>query len=192
MKNVFYIGAILLSLALSAGSYAGATSVNDPQANSPCDSSDGAACGKTTDDGMPVYSFKSMLAGLSLQDTPLSYTPPVGQTIAFVLYYNAEDSNQGALFTGGNFGKQWTSNWLSYIQDNPQKAGDKVLRYVAGGGAWEYSGYQPSTGQFAAQHNNAAQLVRLNDQHYELYQGDGSIERFAVAEDKTLIRAKCI
>ncbi len=126
--------------------YAGATSTNDSHANSPCDSADAGGCNSA---GMPIYSFKSMLAGLSLRDTPLSYAPPVGSEIAFVLYYNEKDSDQNAVFSGWNLGQKWTSNWLSFIQDDPNSIGNNVLQYVAGGGAYEYKGYQPSTGKFS-------------------------------------------
>ncbi len=163
--------------------YAGATPNNDPNGNSPCDSSDPGDCSSSS--GMPIYSFKSMLAGLSLRDTPLSYVPPIGSAIEFILYYNEKDGDQNAVVSGGNFGSQWTSNWLTFIQDDPNSIGNKVRRYVAGGGAQEYSGYQISTGKFTPQHGNAAVLVRLNSQAYELRKNDGSIERFAFAESKS-------
>src|SRR5690554_7475032 len=166
MRNIIKASALVLLCSISSLLYAGATSTNDPLANSPCDSSDAEDCKSSS--GMPIYSFKSMLAGLSLRDTPLSYVPPVGLPIEFELFYNAKDLEQDPATTGTSFGKKWTSNWFSYMQDNPQKVGDRVTRYVAGGGAFEYSGYQSSSGEFAAQHNNAAKLVRINSQSYEL------------------------
>ena len=185
--------------------WAGATSNNDKNGNSTwdskdrcsCDSSQSAAQGNKssgTDSnasngsvGMPVYSFKSMLAGLSLTDTPLSYTPPVGQAINFTFYYNAREANQPTSFDAVNLGQKWTSNWITYIQDNPSSPGQQVFRYAAGGGGEPYAGYNASTGQFTPEENNAAVLVRVSADPitYELRFADGSKDVFAASGNKT-------
>ena len=178
--------ALAFCLACLAGvAWAGNTPSNDKNANSPCDSSDAGDCGSSS--GMPIYSFKSMLAGLSLRDTPLGYTPPVGQKMDFIFYYNAREANQPASFDAVNLGQKWTSNWITYIQDNPASPGQQVLRYAAGGGAEPYAGYNASTGQFTPEENDAAVLVRVSADPitYELRFADGSKDVFATSDNKT-------
>lgn len=120
--------------------------------------------------GMPIYEFKSLLASLSIHDTPISYTPPVGPKMDTTIYYNQRDTDQPATFDSFNLGQQWTMSWLSYIQDDPATPGSQVLRYVGGGGAEIYSGYDPSTGAFTPELDNGAELVMTsaNPVSYEL------------------------
>lgn len=165
--------------------WAGPTGGNDSNGNSPGDSSDGCGCGSSK--GMPVYSFKSMLAGLSIRDTPVGYTPPVGPKVETTITYNEREADQPATFDSYNVGQKWTLNWLSYIQDNPATPGSQVLRYVAGGGGEPYSGYNASTGAFKAEENNAAVLVRTSGSPitYELRFADGSKDVFSASDGKT-------
>lgn len=178
------LGMTILSL-LSVAAWGGATGSNDPHANSPRDTSDGCGCGSSN--GMPVYSFKSMLAGLSLRDTPLSYTPPVGPAMNITLFYNARETDQPDTFNAFNLGRKWTLNWLTYIQDDPDNAGDYVKRYVAGGGAELYRGYDASTGAFDPEQDDAAVLVRTSGSPitYELRYADGSKDVFSISDGET-------
>jgi hypothetical protein len=140
------VGKLLLVSFLSfaaAHAWAGITQANDPNATSPRDSSDGCSCGSSK--GMPIYSFKSLLASLSIHDTPIGYTPPLGPKVYTTLWYNERESDQPAVFDSFNIGQKWTLNWLTWIQDNPASFGSQVLRYVAGGGGRTYSGYNPGT-----------------------------------------------
>ena len=63
--------------------------------------------------GMPQASIDLSEVGLLVQDTPLSYTPPVGPTMDFTLTYQSEAANQ-LPFT--SFGTNWSFNWLGYFQ----------------------------------------------------------------------------
>ncbi len=85
--------------------------------------------------GMPTYNVHAMLVSLNVVDTPVGYRPPKGPAVNFTLTYNQRDAYQPANFAYFNFGPKWTSNWLSYVQDNPVSPGSSVMRYVAGGGA---------------------------------------------------------
>lgn len=170
---------LIFALTLSLTSLAGQTGSNDKNSNRPCDSSDAGDC--KSDSGMPIYSFKSMLAGLSLRDTPLSYTPPVGDAVKFTLFYNAREANQPSTFSRVNLGKKWTSNWISYIEDNPASPGNKVSRYVAGGGAEEYGGYNNTTKEFKPHEHEGAILIRKTEPslRYEMHYNNGRIDVFA-------------
>lgn len=159
-------------------SHAGQTGGNDPHANCVCDSQDGGSGGAH---GMARYSFMSLLAGLHLVDTPLAYTPPVGRPIDITFTYNQRESDQPASFNYSNVGAKWTFNWLSYIQDDPSSPGNRVLRYVAGGGGRTYTGYNSSTKAFTPETDNAAVLVQMsaNPIAYELRFTDGSKDVFS-------------
>lgn len=136
---------------------------------------------------MPVYSFKSLLAGLNIQDTPVGYAPPVGPAVETILTYNEREADQPTTFDSFNVGHKWTLNWLTYIQDNPTSPGASVMRYVSGGGGEVYSGYNASTGTFAPEQNNAARLVMTSSDPitYELRFSDGSKDVFSVSDGKT-------
>lgn len=207
IRAILVAGLTLASLNVVAGG----TQENNPHGNTPCDSSDGSGCNqhsKRVPDtkpfrtleasqsassqgaagiGMPVYEFKSMLASLSIHDTPISYTPPVGPKMDTTIYYNQRDSDQPTTFDAFNFSHQWTTNWLSYIQDDPTTPGSQVLRYVGGGGAETYSGYDPSTDAFNPELDNGALLVMTatDPVAYELDFRDGSKDVFSASDGKT-------
>lgn len=186
------LSALLIAglLACSAGVvWAGGTSSNDPNATTPCDSSDGGSCGcgSSGPKGMPTYSFKSMLASLTLTDAPVGYVPPVGPTAETTLTYNQREADQPAVFSTFNVGPKWTMNWLTWIQDNPTSPGSQVLRYVAGGGGRPYSGYNTTTHAFASESDNGAVLVQTsaNPITYELRYANGSKDVFAESDGST-------
>src|SRR5699024_2225083 len=180
-----FLTSVLFACMLPA--WAGKTGHNNPHAVSPRDSSDGNGCGCQSSKGMPVYSFKSMLASLNLRDTPLSYTPPIGPEMEFTLTYNARETKQPDTFDAANLGHKWTLNWLTYIQDDPENPGHKVMRYVAGGGERLYFDYDQSTRQFAPEENNGAVLVRKSSNPivYELNYADGSKAIFSASDGQT-------
>lgn len=178
------LGKLLLAVFLTftaMSTWAGVTQANDPNANTPHDSSDGCGCGSSK--GMPVYSFKSLLAGLNIRDTPIGYTPPVGPKVDTTITYNERETLQPSVFDAFNVGQKWTLNWISWIQDSPASPGSDVMRYVAGGGGWTYSGYNPATGAFAPEPDNGAVLVMTsaNPITYELRFADGHKDIFAAS-----------
>lgn len=186
--NMDKISKILLAaiLALSTTyAWARGTLKNDPNATTPHDSSDGCGCGSSK--GMPVYSFKSLLASLNIRDTPVGYTPPLGPKVYTTLTYNQREANQPGQFNFFNIGHKWTLNWLSWIQDDPATPGSRVLRYVAGSGGWIYGGYNPSTGTFAPESDNGAVLVLTSRSPvtYELRFADGGKDVFAESDGAT-------
>lgn len=110
MEGIKRLTVVFFVLLLSATAWGGPTSSNNPHANSPGDSSDGDGCGCGSSKGMPTYSFKSMLAGLTLRDTPFSYTPPFGPEMDFTLRYNSRDDDQPDAFQIFNVSRRWNLN----------------------------------------------------------------------------------
>lgn len=114
--------------------------------------------------GMCVAGAKTMLVSLTLNDTPVGYLPAKGPSALIRLTYNQREAYQPANFSFFNVSPKWTLNVLSYIQDNPARPGIGVLRYVAGGGAVDYSWgyvYNTTTGQFSPERQGQAVLVRI-------------------------------
>ncbi|MDO3623197.1 discoidin domain-containing protein [Ralstonia pseudosolanacearum] len=135
--------------------------------------------------GMPSYNVHAMLVSLNVVDTPVGYRPPKGPAVNFTLTYNQRDAHQPANFTYFNFGPKWTSNWLSYVQDDPVSPGSSVMRYVAGGGVVFQSGYNTSTGTFTVEAAEASVLVRTSATSYERRLSDGSKEVYAQPDGAT-------
>jgi RHS repeat-associated protein len=155
----------------------------------------GCGCCQTSA-GTPMtnYSFNSMMAGVNLSDTPVSYRPPHGEPIRFTVTYNQQDTNQPAVFAQSNLGPQWTFNWMTYISGGPITGQTEAVRYLPGGGQERfedfsmesmniYGGYNGSSIGSVPQQTTRAILsaesagsVRPN--FYHLYYPDGSIETY--------------
>lgn len=181
------LGVLLLSC-FAAQAWAGRTQHHNDHDTRPWSSRDNKnGCGCGSSKGMPVYSFTSMLAGLTLQDTPLTYTPPIGPKVDISLTYNSRESSQPDTFDSFNFGRKWSFSWFSYIQDDPARPGHEVKRYVAGGGAVLYPGYDASTGEFDPQRHKGAVLVRTSGHPitYELRFSDGGKAIFSEPNGQT-------
>jgi RHS repeat-associated protein len=167
----------------------GYTGSNDPNATTPDDSmAHTCNCGQDSSSttaapnyGMAAYNIHEMVDSLHITDTPIGYAPPVGPSVYVTLTYNQREATQPANFTYFNVSPKWTMNWLTYVQDDPNNIGANVSRYVAGGGAVDYSGYNNNTQTFTPEVRNAAVLAlvstdpiiyqrQLNDGSQEIYQ----------------------
>lgn len=84
----------------------GATGAQEPHAFS---------CG--AGGGCSTWNVEAMVVGLSLHDDPIGYTPPVGPPIRFPMDYSHRDRVQPQAFAYTNFGRKWTTGWLSYVRD---------------------------------------------------------------------------
>jgi hypothetical protein len=75
-------------------------------------------------------------------------------------------------------------NWLSYVTDDPTNPGANVSRYLSGGGAFYYIGYDASAGIFAAQDDDGSKFVRVSGAPitYRHLLRDGSVEIYAQAD----------
>ncbi|MDA3877683.1 MAG: hypothetical protein PF483_11420, partial [Halothiobacillus sp.] len=147
--------------------------------------SGGGGSGSPT--GMAQYTVKAMLVSLSLHDTPVGYTPPKGPAVPVTIVYSQREANQPANFTFGNLGQKWTSNWFSYVQDDPSAPGSNVTISLQGGGTRNYAGYNASTGAFTPEERTAAQLVKVSDNPvtYERRMPDGSKQVYGASDNST-------
>jgi YD repeat-containing protein len=134
--------------------------------------------------GMCVYSIEEMVVGLALTDTPVGYTPPKGPSAKVMLAYNQREDSQPANFSFFNISPKWTLNWLSYVQDDPRSAGSNVMRYLRGGGAYYYIGYNTTTGAFTPQTDDASvlTLVSKSPVKYQRFLKDGSVETYTQSD----------
>jgi hypothetical protein len=69
----------------------------------------------------------------------------------------------------------------------PEVAWSNILRYLPGGGAFYYLGYDKTTGSFTAQDTDASILVLVSKSPvtYQRSLNDGSIEIYAQADGST-------
>jgi RHS repeat-associated protein len=151
----------------------GMTGGNDPQHIAKNDLQTGGSC-PANGIGMAVASVHLMDVNLDLKDRPVGYTPPVGPPVPFTVRYNQRDLFQPGNFNYGNLGPQWTSDWFTYITDNPSNVLADVNLYVGGGGQRTYTGFNPGTQSFAYQQYDQNLLTRTGPATYQLLSGDGS------------------
>lgn len=181
---------------LTLPAWAGITSSSDPHGFPGCSVSCSDAAGSSgtgpagappVSEGMPTYGISPMLISLTVRDTPLSWTPPVGPAMDFTLGYNQRDTDQPATISFGHVGPQWSHNWLSYVQDNPATPGSATLVYLPLGTGRPVQGYNASTGAFAPEVETGAQLVRvsLSPVVYERRFPDGGKDVYATSDGST-------
>ncbi len=145
------------------------------------------ADGKPNDCPMCGYNILESTVSISLSDSPVGYSPPIGPSARVSLAYNQREDSQPANFNFFNVGPKWTINWLSYVSDDPTNPGATVSRYLAGGGAYNYTGYQSATGRFTAQANDGSILVQISQSPvtYRHTLHDGSVEIYAQSDGST-------
>ncbi len=97
--------------------YSKARKENEPTTCDICTKSDGGGA------GMAKASIWLMNTSVHITDTPLSYTPPLGDAIRFNVNYNQEESDQPSTFSFTNLGMNWkilllllfdSWNWLCF------------------------------------------------------------------------------
>lgn len=165
----------------------GATSPDDEKGDCSCSAGSGGAGAPGgpgiggPNAGMVGVDFHSLVVSINLTDTPIGYKPPKGPPVFVTLTYNQREADQPAVFNFSNVGPKWTTNWLSYIQDDPASAGSRVMRYIAGGGSLDYGGYDNATGQFSPESRHGAQLQRIGGASvsYQRRLPDGTVEIYA-------------
>ena len=137
--------------------------------------------------GMCGYNILESTVSLTMADTPVGYTPPLGPSAAAQIIYNQRQDSQPAVFTFFNVSPKWTLNWLSYVIDDPSNPGASVARYMSGGSQYYYTGYTASTGLFTAQTNDGSRLALASQSPvtYRLQKGDGSAEVYAQSDGST-------
>jgi len=84
---------------------------------------------------MPIWEVSEPYINLWLYDTPMSYRPGIGNSIAFKLDYKQRETRtiSASLF---GFGPQWDCSWLSYIIDDG--VGNTATMEIPNGGERTY------------------------------------------------------
>jgi RHS repeat-associated protein len=175
-ENAARIGAWRRVDASEAGRVWGAGYTNNTSGNPNC--------------GMCGYDINEQKVSLHLTDTPVGYAPPKGPAAQVMLIYAQRDQNQPAIFGFFNVSQKWTLNWLSYVTDEPGSPGSNVTRLLRDGSLYSYSGFDPGSGRFAAQEDDASvlQLISANPITYKRFARDGSIEVYAQSDGGTTTR----
>jgi RHS repeat-associated protein len=124
--------------------------------------------------GMAVSSVHLSTVNLSIVDTPVGYSPPVGPAVHFTVRYNDREAFQPAIFSYGNLGPGWTCDWTSYITDNPSNTLANVNYYARGGGTRAFTGFDTNTQSYAFQQYDQTRLTRTGPGSYEMMWPDGS------------------
>jgi RHS repeat-associated protein len=136
--------------------------------------------------GCPMcsYGINELTVSLNLTDTPVGYTPAKGPSAKVILSYNQREADQPAIFNLFNISPKWTLNWLGYVQDDPTSPGQTVKRYLPGGGAFYYSGYNSATRAFTPQDDDASVLMLASARPvtYERFLNDGSVEIYSQSD----------
>ena len=132
----------------------------------------GTDCG--CDGGMAKASSFLMQATLNIQDIPLSYTPPVGPAIDFLVNYNHQEDKQPTTFTFSNFGSDWSLNWISYLTVD---SSSNVTVRVRGGG-YELFNYGSSTTPYVPNLTSQALVSNPSSGVWNRTLPDGSVEIF--------------
>lgn len=138
--------------------------------------------------GMAKASALSMNATLNIQDTPLSYSPPVGPNMDFHLNYAHLEAAQPTTFTFTNLGQNWTFNWLSYLTVDPTSSVATVR--IRGGGSEVFTP-NGTTGLYPPDFMSQATLVSMGGGVYQRQLADGAIEVFNQADTSSPPRIFC-
>lgn len=155
----------------------GVTTGNDPDIYTPDDPISCTAGG--TGRGMAVSGVHLMLASLQISDTPIGYIPPVGPPVLFTVRYNHRDYLRPPSLLSSLFGPKWTHDWNTSIRDSPLNPLADVKLLAGGGGARNFTGFNPDTQTFAPQQYDLSRLRRTGPDRYELLHPDGSKHIFA-------------
>jgi RHS repeat-associated protein len=161
----------------------GLTTGNDPQNITKRDFATGGC--PLQGHGMAVAKVYLMNVDLNLMDNPLSYKPPIGPSVPFVIRYNQRDVFQSANVNYGNLGPLWTSDWITYITDNPDNLLADVNLYVAGGGQRTYINFNTNSQSFDYQQYDQNLLTRTGSASYQLLSSDGSKMIFSQSDGST-------
>lgn len=154
-----------------------------PGATTKYDSTSGGSSADSC--GMTTYTMHTMLVSLTLNDSPVGYTPPVGPPVRFTATYNQIEADQPATFYYSNLGQKWTCNWISYITDNPTSPNADVSFYVDGGGTLDFTGYNPANQTYTVEMMSQALLVKTSGSTYEMRFPDGSQREFTLSDGST-------
>ena len=137
-----------------------------------CDhKSGGDDCGSLA---MARYSFHTLLASLSISDTPVGYTPAYGPAVRVNVTYNQREEGQPGIMLYSNFSQKWVNNWVSYLVDNTSSSGADVTLYQRGGGAEVFTNFDTQTNTYGLDAQSSSYLVMLTSDTYKKVFADGT------------------
>ncbi len=136
---------------------------------------------------MCSYNILEATVSLTLTDAPVGYTPAIGPSAKVQISYDQRQDSQPQNFAFFNVSPKWSLDWLSYVTDDPNNPGASVSRYLRDSTTYFYSGYNASTGQFAAQTDDGSILVRASGTPitYRHQLKDGTVEIYAQSDGST-------
>lgn len=129
---------------------------------------------------MCSYNINEASVSLTLSDVPVGYDPFLGPQVRTTISYNQREDSQPATQNFFNVSPKWTLNWLTYVTDDPTNLGGNVSRYLSGGGAYYYTGYNSTTQTFSNQNDDGSVLALISSSpiQYVRRLQDGSIETY--------------
>ncbi len=154
----------------------GASSTTDPDATTKANHKVGGDCIPA---GMPSYQFHTLLASLTITDTPIVIASRTGrEPMAFTITHNQREGSltvPAGTIEFSNLGPKWFHNWLGYIIEDGSTA-QNVTLHPPGGGTirFEWDGY----GYLQDRLTNAS-LTRHGPGSYTVNYPDGSREHYA-------------
>jgi len=128
--------------------------------------------------GMAHASAFLTQATLNIQDIPLSYTPPVGPSIDFLVNYNYLEAQQPTSFTFTNLGSDWSLNWVSYLTVD----GSSNVTVRVRGGGYELYNYGSPTTPYVPNLTSQALIVNEGSGVWHRQLPDGTVEVFNQAD----------
>ena len=122
---------------------------------------------------MTETSVKAMLVSLTLTDTPVRYSPPIGPAMRFRVEFNQRDNAQPSTFTYSNLGPGWTFSYLSYLTPGSSTS----TLYARGGGVQTFS-YNSSTSSWTPEQMTQEVLSKVNSTTWQVAFANGEIETY--------------
>ena len=135
--------------------------------------------------GLCGYAINEEKVGLTLGDTPVGYSPPIGPPAEVSLVYDMYDVSQPGNFNYFNVSQKWTINWLSFVEDDPTAPGTNVNRYDRDDGfLYAELGYDASTHAFTPEEDDGSVLIlgKTSPITYQRSLRDGTVETYAQSD----------
>jgi YD repeat-containing protein len=144
--------------------------------------------GDCTSAGMADYNVDSARVSLTIIDTPVSYTPPLGPPVKFTVSYQQREIAPVQTPAYSNLGNKWSFDWLSYLVIDPANEAADATAYGPGGGTLHYNGFNSATQSYAPQKETQVSLVKIASDQYEKRFPDGSKQVFGLSDGAPVAR----
>ena len=139
---------------------------------------------------MATYNVDASRVSLSINDTPVGYSPPKGPSVKFTVSYQQREVAPVSTPTYSNLGDKWSFNWISYIVVDPNNAGADAKAYGPGGGTLTYSGFNSTTQSYNPQLETHVSLAKTGPTSYEKRFPDGSKQIFTLSDGASVYPRK--